>query len=62
MTQLEQSHNNAIARATQERDALLNECRRLLIEVSKRPNSLKLLTGVRDQLRIFAQYKVGRRR
>ena len=55
-------NKDAIATAQTERDVLLRDCRHLLAEVSKRPNCLKLLTGVRDQLRIFAEYKAGRSR
>lgn len=56
------SEEQAIATAQTERDVLLRECRQLLAEVAQRPNSLKLLAGVRDQLRMFAEYKAGRSR
>ncbi len=56
-----ESQEQAIATAQTERDDLLRECRHLLIKVAQRPNALKLLTGVRDQLRVFAEYKAGRR-
>lgn len=56
------SNEEAIATACLQREALMLECRILLIEVANCPNCLKLLTGVRDQLRMFAAYKVNRRR
>jgi len=52
--------NGAIA-SLAEHHALLQECYGLLNEVSRRPGCLKLLQGVRDQLRIFAGYKANRR-
>lgn len=52
----------AIAKAQDERDLLLRECHQLLYKVSRRPCSIKLLNGVRDQLQLFAGYKANRRR
>jgi hypothetical protein len=51
---------DAIASAQANRDALLRECQQLLIQVSMQPNCLKLLTGVRDQMLMFSQYKANR--
>ena len=53
-------NEDAIAAACLQRDALMLECRQLLIEVSNRPNCLKLLIGIRDQLLTFSQYKQNR--
>lgn len=52
--------SEASATARLERDALLKECRQLLLEVGSRPNALKLLLGVRTQLLMFSQYKSRR--
>ena len=43
-----------------ERKRLLQECQRLIIEVSYRPGCLKLLEGVRQQLVLFSAYKKNR--
>lgn len=43
-----------------DRDQLLAECRRLLYQVSRRPNGAKLLLGVKKQLEMFNQYKRNR--
>jgi hypothetical protein len=43
-----------------ERDELLCECQQLLWQVSRHPYSIKLLIGVRNQLRLFAAYKQPR--
>lgn len=45
---------------TQTREQLLAECHRLLNEVAKRPNNMKLLLGVKHQLEMFSQYKANR--
>lgn len=46
--------------AIAERDRLLRECQRLLFRVSRGPNCLKLLAGVKIQLQIFSKYKANR--
>lgn len=49
-----------VERAIIERDSLLRDCIRLLHQVSRKPNSLKLLSGAKAQLELFAQYKGNR--
>lgn len=51
-----------IEQAQSHRDGLVVECLILLLQVSRRPNALKLLSGVKDQLQLFAGYKANRRR
>lgn len=56
------SNENVIASAIDQRDLLVAECRELLTVVANRPNCLKLLIGIRDQLLTFSQYKATRRK
>ncbi len=49
--------DDAIARATAERDAILAECHQLLERIARRPQYLKLLEAARIHLRILANYK-----
>ena len=42
---------------TPEVEEVRRECYRLLAVIAKRPGAAKLLTGVRDDLRIYAGYK-----
>jgi len=51
-----------VKQAQSQRDGLVVECLILLLQVSRRPNALKLLAGVKDQLQMFAGYKATRRR
>lgn len=46
--------------AIAERDKLLAECQRLLFQVSRRPGAIKLLIGVKGQLKMFSAYKSNR--
>jgi hypothetical protein len=40
--------------------SLKRECHRLIEQVAQRPGAVKLLTGIRDQARVFANYKITR--
>lgn len=40
---------------------LLQECQQLLIAISKRPGSTKLLNLVKEQLVVYANYKANRK-
>lgn len=51
--------SDTIATAQSEPDALVKECQQLLVQVSRRPGDLKLLVGVRNQLKIFALVQAG---
>jgi hypothetical protein len=51
-----------VEQAQGQRDGLVVECLILLLQVSRRPNALKLLAGVKEQLQLFAGYKANRRR
>ena len=52
--------DDAIAAAQTQRDALVRECQRLLIEVSRRPGCVKLLQLAKTHLEMLAQYKATR--
>ncbi len=41
---------------------LITDCHRLVEQISRRPGSIKLLTGAKQALQTYAQYKSGRGR
>lgn len=53
---------DAITSAETERHKLFLECQRLLLQISRKPSSIKLLGLAKQHLIVLSNYKLGRSR
>jgi hypothetical protein len=54
------TNQHAQAPAQAQRDALLAECHQLVNQIARRPGAIKLLSGAKSALELYAQYKGNR--